>query len=149
MTLEAIQSAFAGDDANLAYFRTLVAGSPADGPAPQVPTFLTAFFFSDGDAHGNGVEFTHKSIAEYLYARRLLRTAKAAIVSPPTEANAWLSETWGGLTGAEPMTFDILDLLRGELKRSMAAGDWPAPAAWRGGLRPLLEAAMANGVGTM
>jgi len=98
--------------------------------------FLAVFFTRDtGRANERkSTELTHKSFAEYLYTRRLVRQIKALAALAPAGLTVtgvddfrWrrLAE-WVRLTGTHRMTVEILDWLRRELvdQAEVKRGKW-------------------------
>ena len=76
------------------------------------PDFVAAFFMRDaGVGDGRGIEFAHKSFAEFLYARHLIRVVRDAVKQPPKDGKTF-STTWGVLTGQQAMTHPIHTLFR-------------------------------------
>ncbi|MGZ0189188.1 MAG: hypothetical protein ACKVH0_14480, partial [Alphaproteobacteria bacterium] len=97
-----------------------------------------------------GIEFTHKSFAEFLYVRHLLRQAQMVVATQVSDLPKWLS-CWGMLSGEYAMSPDTLSLLRDELHRGVVAKTYadetlPSHVAWRDKLRPMLERALADGI---
>lgn len=112
----------------------------------QAFRLAAAFYLRDGQM--NGVEFTHKSFAEYLYARRLGRWVQEAattltVLPGNQDIAAGFFRRWLPLSGAHRLTQEMLDLLPDELQRR--AENPETAREWQTVLRPLFERALSEG----
>lgn len=115
-----------------------------------LPGLLASFFTRQpGDAPlRESAEFTHKSFAEYLYARRLARQAGRLAEAPvgrnqrerAQDEHDRLAE-WVRITADHRMTVDVLEWLRAELVEQ--AG--PNRDAWHAALTPHLVTLTRDG----
>jgi len=114
-----------------------------------LPAFLSGFFFSDARfKDGHGVEFTHKSFAEFLYVRHLVRFWRDILHRRPTNFGGSLRD-WHAITGAQPISFPIHILLNGEIARPRAGNaDDPAFNLQEAHefLNPLITQALRDGI---
>jgi|GEM_PF-872992 len=114
----------------------LIAGGDGDG----AKRLLMLFFFRDGvagevrtaRADRMVFEFTHKSFADYLLARRLLRAAREEVDL----------RTWGRLFGAFRIEMAVVDFLRPDAVRQRASEGLDAEA-----VRDCLAGLLAEAVG--
>ena len=86
----------------------------------QKPFRLAAAFFMRNE-QATGIEFTHKSFADYLYARRLAKAlaamANEIILSPATGTE--MLNRWGALTADSKMSQDVHRFLELEIKATV------------------------------
>jgi uncharacterized protein YjbI with pentapeptide repeats len=110
---------------------------------------VTAFHFKLRDPtlpRDPGIEFTHKSFAEYLTARRLVREVESihdALTTPQSRYTAENGLTdWLQLTGPQAITADLLRFLRDEV----ALRPDETITAWLPSLVCLFKANLADGM---
>lgn len=80
-------------------------------------TLALTFFFRQQDLANRGFEFTHKSFGEYLAARGIVRFLRGNISKFVALRSTSGLEDWLKLTGAVPLTYEILSFLKGEFSR--------------------------------
>ena len=89
----------------------------------QRPFRLAAAFFSRSNQQATGVEFTHKSFGDYLYARRLAKAvasmADQLILAPAVEKE--MLGRWERLTSEQRMSREVLRFLELEIEATVDA----------------------------
>lgn len=112
-------------------------------PGAQRPFRLAAAFFSRNN-QATGVEFTHKSFADYLYARRLAKavSAMADILLQAPEAEEGVLQRWAALTSAQRMSHEVARFLHLEIK---ATADTATIGRRCTTLKPVVERVIRKG----
>lgn len=125
----------------------------SESAAEGVTQMLTAFYFRRSEGVGPdgemAFEFTHKSFAEYLVARRIgallsvcHEEAKAHVEDALRgKPNRELLASWAKLLGPERMEDNLADLVRGEILRRPKE----SIAAWHGTLKAMLRESAHHG----
>jgi uncharacterized protein YjbI with pentapeptide repeats len=120
--------------------------------------FLVAFYAkrSTGTAGEPSFEFTHKSFAEYLAARRLVREVMHAVAQMARQAGGrhlgWTADEalkhLAAHFGPRPLDGDVIRFVRSELARQSRAGsrDGQEPASIHDGIVTLLNRCFRVGV---
>ena len=125
--------------------------TPGDKQTDALPAFLSSFFISDARfADGAGFEFTHKSFADYLYVRHMVRFLRDLLPDGPENSAARLQD-WAKLTANHPMTSPVTNFLRDEIARQggdIATGNALDLDAAHQLLNPLLSLALKDGIET-
>lgn len=113
-------------------------------PGAQKPFRLAAAFFAIND-QDVGIEFTHKSFGDYLYARRLAKEvasmAEALKTSPVAEAG--MLHRWEKLTSEQRMSEEVSRFLELQIEATVDAEDL---AARHNVLAPVLERVFQEGI---
>ena len=88
----------------------------------QRPFRLAAAFFSRND-QATGIEFTHKSFGDYLYARRLAKAvaAMADALHRTPELEQEMLRRWEALTSGQRMSYEVAHLLKLEIEATVDA----------------------------
>ena len=109
----------------------------------QRPFRLAAAFFMRNE-QTTGVEFTHKSFGDYLYARRLARALKdmatQLTVAPAVETE--MLRRWADLTAEQRMSYEVKRFLELELEASVETN---TARQWHGVLTPVVKRVFSNG----
>ena len=112
-------------------------------PGAQRPFRLAAAFFSQND-QATGVEFTHKSFADYLYARRLAKAlaVMSDVLHQAPEAEEGMLLRWAALTSTQRMSFEIAQFLHLEIETTVETSTLRRRCAT---LRPVVEREFQKG----
>ena len=110
---------------------------------------LAASFFVRRAEEGGGIEFTHRTFGEYLYARRLARwvqDAAARLIADDGDSDTvhiWL-ERWHKLAAEHRMSETVLGFLQEELADRLQRAQNEL-GSWHQALQELVEKALAIG----
>ena len=109
----------------------------------QKPFRLAAAFFMRNQ-QATGVEFTHKSFGDYLYARRLAKAlvAMADGLSQMPAVEPEMLRRWGALTAEQRMSPDIRGFLELEVEATV---DVETLSKWHETLAPVVERVFRDG----
>ena len=112
-------------------------------PGAQWPFRLAAAFFFRND-HATGVEFTHKSFADYLYARRLSKAvaAMADVLHQTPEAEEGMLCRWEALTSTQRMSYEVAHFLQLEIQATV---DSTTLSRRHTALKPVVERLLQEG----
>lgn len=109
---------------------------------------LAATFFTKS-AEGGGIEFTHRTFGEYLYAQRLSRwvqEAAARLIADNGDSDTvriWF-DRWHRLAAHERLSLTVLAFLQEELAERLRQKDLQT-GRWHDVLRALVEKALSEG----